>query len=132
MQFIQSQSESSRGRGFALSATVVGRPSLFRLHKRRITMFTNGKFSSALVPLVVVAILVVTQGPSAFAQAGSPAPAMNPIQIENAKPGTPGWELENPAMGRQIEGYASLASVNRGEKIASLKRSQASDSEARC
>ena len=35
------------------------------------------------------------------------AQAPNPITIENAKPGTTGWELTNPAMYREIEGYAS-------------------------
>ena len=36
--------------------------------------------------------------------------AANPIQIENANPGTSGWQLSNPAVNREIEGYASLTS----------------------
>src|SRR6185437_11332542 len=43
--------------------------------------------------------------------------ASNPIQIENALPGTIDWQLSNPAANHEIEGYASLASVNRGGQI---------------
>ncbi|MDM9382925.1 hypothetical protein QUB80_19715 [Chlorogloeopsis sp. ULAP01] len=41
----------------------------------------------------------------------------NPIIVENIKPGTTNWQLTNPATQKEIEGYASLTSVNRGEKI---------------
>ncbi|MBH8566529.1 hypothetical protein I8748_30990 [Nostoc sp. CENA67] len=41
----------------------------------------------------------------------------NPIIIENRKIGTTDWQLTNPATKREIEGYASLTSVNRGEEI---------------
>ncbi len=34
--------------------------------------------------------------------------------LENQKPGTPNWLLTHPAPNREIEGYASLTSVNRG------------------
>src|SRR4051794_6252052 len=43
--------------------------------------------------------------------------ATNPVQIENAKPGTTAWQLSNPAINREVEGYASLTSVNRGGQI---------------
>src|SRR3954471_20543688 len=43
--------------------------------------------------------------------------AQNPIEIENANPGTAGWQLSNPAVNREIEGYASLTSVNIGGSI---------------
>src|SRR3954454_18886679 len=43
--------------------------------------------------------------------------AQNPIQTENANPGTSGWQLSNPALNREIEGYASLTSVNIGSSI---------------
>ena len=43
--------------------------------------------------------------------------AANPIQTENAKTGTTAWQLTNPATNREIEGYASLTSVNRGGQI---------------
>ncbi|KOP27515.1 hypothetical protein AMR41_04655 [Hapalosiphon sp. MRB220] len=41
----------------------------------------------------------------------------NPIVVENLKTGTTHWQLTNPATKREIEGYASLTSVNRGDKI---------------
>ncbi|WP_231510383.1 N,N-dimethylformamidase beta subunit family domain-containing protein [Fischerella sp. PCC 9605] len=41
----------------------------------------------------------------------------NPIIVENIKPGTTNWQLTNPASRREIEGYASLTSVNRGDEI---------------
>src|SRR5687767_8076923 len=43
--------------------------------------------------------------------------AANTIQIENGKPGTTAWQLVNPAIDHEIEGYASLTSVNRGGQI---------------
>jgi hypothetical protein len=43
--------------------------------------------------------------------------ATNPIARENQKAGTADWELENPATKREIEGYASLTSVNVGGEI---------------
>jgi hypothetical protein len=41
----------------------------------------------------------------------------NPIIQENLNLGTTEWELTNPATNQEIEGYASLTSVNRGHKI---------------
>lgn len=41
----------------------------------------------------------------------------NPIQQENAKAGTQAWQLFLPATNHEIEGYASLTSVNRGGQI---------------
>src|SRR3954451_14543446 len=43
--------------------------------------------------------------------------ALNETQTENSLPGTPHWELSNPAINREIEGYASLTSVNKGKSI---------------
>ncbi len=43
--------------------------------------------------------------------------AGNPIQNENANLGTSEWQLTNPAVSREIEGYASLTSVNVGSAI---------------
>jgi hypothetical protein len=43
--------------------------------------------------------------------------ALNPIQVENAKVGTTAWQLSAPATNREIEGYASLTSVNKGGTI---------------
>lgn len=41
----------------------------------------------------------------------------NVIQAENAKPGTTDWQLTAPADAPTVEGYASHASVNRGDTI---------------
>jgi hypothetical protein len=41
----------------------------------------------------------------------------NPTQIENTRPGTSTWELTSPATNGEIEGYASLTSVDRGGQI---------------
>lgn len=45
------------------------------------------------------------------------AQATSVIALENAKPGTGSWKLDNPALAREIEGYASLTSINRGGSI---------------
>ncbi|HZT70808.1 MAG TPA: N,N-dimethylformamidase beta subunit family domain-containing protein [Terriglobia bacterium] len=47
----------------------------------------------------------------------APTAPRNPIQLENAKPGTTDWKLTNPATNHEIEGYASATSVNRGGQI---------------
>jgi hypothetical protein len=41
----------------------------------------------------------------------------NATQLENQRQGSPDWEISTPADGREIEGYASATSVNRGEVI---------------
>jgi hypothetical protein len=41
----------------------------------------------------------------------------NEISIENANPGTANWQITSPALNREIEGYASLTSVNVGGSI---------------
>ena len=41
----------------------------------------------------------------------------NPIQDENAKSGNADWALTKPATGGEIEGYADLTSVTRGQSI---------------
>lgn len=45
------------------------------------------------------------------------APAGNPVQAENLRPGTADWVLQHPARQREIEAYASACSVHRGECI---------------
>jgi len=54
----------------------------------------------------------------AIAAPASAQTTRTPIQIENAKAGSPDWKLTNPGYASgTIEGYASAASVNRGETI---------------
>ena len=45
------------------------------------------------------------------------AHATNPIQLENAKPGTSDWRLVDEGNNGEIEGYASATSVNAGGSI---------------
>ena len=49
--------------------------------------------------------------------AGTPPAAASIIALENAKQGSAAWQLVNPALNHEIEGYASLTSVNRGGEI---------------
>lgn len=42
---------------------------------------------------------------------------IGPVSIENLQPGTIDWLLTKPARAQEIEGYASLTSVNRGGQI---------------
>lgn len=51
-------------------------------------------------------------------------PNLNPIITENQKTGTTDWQLTNPATRREIEGYASLTSVNTGKKISFFVNTQ--------
>lgn len=46
-----------------------------------------------------------------------PPTAASVIALENAKQGSTEWKLVNPALEHEIEGYASLTSVNRGGEI---------------
>ena len=43
--------------------------------------------------------------------------APNPISLENQRPGSPQWELANPALSHEIEGYAETASVEPGQTL---------------
>lgn len=43
--------------------------------------------------------------------------ASNPIQIENAKPGTTDWQFFSEARSGEIEGYASATSVKAGDQL---------------
>ena len=52
----------------------------------------------------------------AFGASGGQLEA-NPVQVENALPGTNNWILADPARAHEIEGYASLTSVDLGGQI---------------
>jgi hypothetical protein len=47
-----------------------------------------------------------------------PVSLLNPTAQENAKQGTSDWTLAHPATAREIEGYASKSSVDKGQTIA--------------
>src|SRR3954463_12327398 len=67
-----------------------------------------------VVPLAVAAAVVfLTLGGSA-----APAPTPNAIQVENAKPGTPGWnDFSSIAQQDAISGFGSKVSVNHGDSV---------------
>ena len=73
----------------------------------------------ALAAQAVVLIAVLTAcGGSSSSSTSSTMPATssaaaNPVQRENARPGTPGWEIPADA-GNVITGYASETSVEPG------------------
>lgn len=51
------------------------------------------------------------------ATSSASAQTVNPIVAENAKPGSHGWALVGPALNREIEGFCSETSVNKGSPI---------------
>jgi hypothetical protein len=64
------------------------------------------------------ALVLATMVAAASGQPGaSPPQSRNPTVVENARPGDPDWEVTQPALEREIEGYASRTSVNTGEPI---------------
>lgn len=69
-------------------------------------------------PFIILAVLVgICAWLSSSGIRANAAAAATPIVLENLKEGTSAWRLTRPATNRQIEGYASLASVNRGGRI---------------
>src|SRR4051812_21459260 len=72
-----------------------------------------------MVRRTVLGLLVLlAASPGGIAPHAVATAASNPVQIENAKPGTAAWRLSTPAWASgAIEGYASLTSVNRGGQI---------------
>lgn len=64
----------------------------------------------------LVGLLLMIIWPNALMQAEALAET-NPVQRENARLGTTEWRLTKPALHREIEGYASLTSVDRGHSI---------------
>jgi hypothetical protein len=71
------------------------------------------------IPLSFATLSLVASGAYAAKpdQPPTPPPSGNPIQVENAKVGTTAWQIQNPALNGEIEGYASSTSVNRGGSI---------------
>ena len=76
----------------------------------------NRSTLSSLPGLVVLALHAALGClvPAAWAAAATG----NPIVAENARPGTPGWELTAPATAHEIEGYAGAASLAPGDTVA--------------
>ena len=68
--------------------------------------------SAGVVTSAAAALIVKVPAPPPFTN--------SVITRENQKPGTTAWQLTDPATQHEIEGYASLTSVNRGGQIALL------------
>src|SRR6267378_1890622 len=56
-------------------------------------------------------VLAISIGP------GASRAASGPVSLENQRAGTPRWELQNPALAHEIEGYAEATSVEPGETL---------------
>lgn len=69
----------------------------------------SARWSAALAAVVVTASLLVASSPGAS--------AANPIATENARPGTPGWELTKAATSYQVAGYIPQPSVLPGTRV---------------
>ncbi len=87
-------------------------------------MLLRKRFTSVmkvLLPalLIFIAILLISQSTNNAANVPTVAVRQknNPTIVENIKKGTTNWQLTNPASKKEIEGYASSTSVNRGEEI---------------
>jgi len=82
---------------------------------------------------VVVAALALDACESVRLRAPFPGPgARNPTVLENTRPGSPDWEITTPAEGREIEGYASATSVERGQTIDLLEAPARPGNRIRC
>src|SRR3989440_1138649 len=89
----------------------------------------NEKKRQLLIAILLTAVLTVTALPYSITHFAPLAPkralaASNPITIENAQPGSTGWQFDTDSTGgpleaanHEIEGYASATSVNKGNQI---------------
>jgi hypothetical protein len=64
-----------------------------------------------------ILVLFLVQAPVEAARLPNSNQQNSFITAENLKPGSEDWELTKPAINHEIEGYASLTSVNRGAEI---------------
>ena len=81
----------------------------------------------ALISIVVVTMIAIASSHNpaqnfsvvpAIAPATAHADSLNPIQIENENPGTPGWnDFSSVLQDILISGYGSKISVNHGDSI---------------
>jgi hypothetical protein len=71
----------------------------------------NSRIARYLGPVLFILVTALLASPQAILA------AQNPVQTENALAGTTAWQLTNPATNHEIEGYASLTSVNAGSQL---------------
>lgn len=87
----------------------------------RCRLFRCSRILSVLSRVGALALLALLPGCVRGRDAtpsGGPSHAAGFVAAENRRPGNADWELSNPASGREIEGYASAASVPAGDTIA--------------
>src|SRR5215467_14629750 len=72
--------------------------------------------SAAIVALVLSACSGPSRSSTSSMVPATPATAANPVQRENSRPGTPGWEIPADA-GAVIAGYAAEISVAPGQSF---------------
>src|SRR5947209_9265133 len=87
----------------------------WRMEARRTVHMRTHLEARSLRRLLFVVVLLVSF--AAVAQNG--CAASNAIVVENQQPGTTSWQFTNfnKAQNHEIEGYASLTSVNQGGQI---------------
>jgi hypothetical protein len=68
------------------------------------------------VPVAVGAAVVALTAAAVWAAGATPAPAPNPIQVENARPGATSWRIRLLPQ-HVLEGYASEVSVAPGDTL---------------
>jgi hypothetical protein len=68
------------------------------------------------ISATIVALVLSACGGSSSTSSTVPATSANPVQRENSRPGTPGWEIPAGA-GTVISGYASETSVAPGQSF---------------
>jgi hypothetical protein len=81
----------------------------------------RGAASGLAISVTIVALVLSTCGGLSHSDTSSTAPATsvtvgNPVQRENSRPGTGGWEIPASA-GTMIAGYASETSVSPGQSF---------------
>ena len=78
--------------------------------------WTRGRFTAALVTLVLVAAMLVTTLGTRAAAATDPCAVPTSVACENTKPGTPQstWDVSGSGSAT-IQGFATQMSVNVGE-----------------
>lgn len=72
--------------------------------------------SATIVALVLSACSGSSSNSTSSTAPATSSPAANPVQRENSRPGTPGWEIPASA-GTLIAGYASETSVAPGPNV---------------
>jgi hypothetical protein len=71
-----------------------------------------------IVRISVAAIVLLTMLSATATAAADSTRAPNPIEVENARPGTTAWAPRSPSTGKRIEGYISTVSSLPGGSVA--------------